>query len=603
MIRTMSAQENFYQKYYSIILPLGTLRAVFAYGNIMVMAGSNDMDEQQCREAVYSNDWYDLILRNDDIVEGLTESDCLIRLDGAYQMWYFHRDMLPQTNFGTYTYSAVPKCLTPLSERALDASGILHIRNQPNLALTGEGVLVGIVDSGISYEDDAFRFEDGKSRIVSIWDQTVQDGTPPQNYVFGQEYTQEMLNEALMNENPLLTVPENDPLGHGTMVASLAAGSVNSLSGFSGAAPYADIAVVKLKEAKQYLRDFYFISDGAAAYQENDVMLGIDYLNRLAVARGQPLVLLVALGTNNGTHAGNSYLSNFLDDIGRRRRRVVVTASGNEANARHHYYAQLLDRDSVETVEINVERNMSGFFVEMWSAEPQLFEVAVVSPAGERLSRIPADRGGRREYSFVLEGTTLTVDYRIVGARSTNQLIYLRFTRPTKGIWKILVFPKNFIYGAFHMWLPISAFLESPVYFLSANPDTTLTVPGTARVAMTVGGYNDRNGALFLESGRGFTLTGAIKPDFVAPAVDITASDGLEYTGTSCGAAITAGAAAMYMEWAVVRGNQPAANTADVKGEFIRGAVQEGGRLYPNREWGYGKLNLTQTFLNLAGLS
>ena len=561
------------------------------------------MDEQQCREAAYSNEWYDLMLRNDDIVEGMAETECLMKLDGAYQMWYFSRDMLPEINFGTYTYSAVPKCLTPLSERALDASGILHIRNQPNLSLTGEGVLIGVVDSGISYQDAAFRYEDGSSRIVSIWDQTVEDGTPPMDYFYGQEYTQEMINEALASTNPLLTVPENDPVGHGTAVASIAAGSIDSRTGFSGAAPYADLAVVKLKEAKQYLREFYFIPDGAVAYQENDIMLGIDYLNRLATARNQPLVLLIALGTNNGTHGGNSYLSNFLDDIGQRRRRVVAVAAGNEANARHHYYGQVFDKDSVETVEVNVERTMSGFSIEMWSAEPQLFEVAIVSPAGERLSRIPAERIGRREYTFVLEGTTLSVDYRIVGTRSANQLIYLRFDRPTKGIWKILVFPKNYIYGAFHMWLPISEFLESPVYFLSANPDTTLTVPSTARVPMTVGGYNDLSGALFLESGRGYTITGSIKPDFVAPAVDITDAGGQEHTGTSCSAAITAGAAAMFMEWAVVRGNLPAANTADVKSEFIRGAVQDIGQLYPNREWGYGKLNLTQTFLILAGLS
>ena len=561
------------------------------------------MDEQLCREAVYSNDWYDLMLRKDDIVEGMTEAECLMKLDGAYQMWYFRRDMLPDINFGTYTYSAVPKCLTPLSERALDASGILSIRNQPNLALTGQGVLIGIVDSGISYEDAAFRCEDGSSRIVSIWDQTVEDGTPPENYFYGQEYTQEMINEALSNENPLLIVPENDPVGHGTAVASIAAGSIDPVSGFSGAAPYADLAVVKLKDAKQYLRDFYFIPEGAVAYQENDVMLGIDYLNRLATERNQPLVLLVALGTNNGTHGGNSYLSNYLDDIGQRRRRVAVVAAGNEANARHHYYEQVMDKDSVGTVEVNVERTMSGFAIEMWSAEPQLFEVAVVSPAGERLSRIPAERLGRREYSFVLEGTTLTVDYRIVGTRSANQLIYLRFDRPTKGIWKILVFPKNYIYGSFHMWLPISAFLESPVYFIASNPDTTLTVPSTARVPITVGGYNDRSGSLYLESGRGYTITGSIKPDFVAPAVDITGAGGMEHTGTSYGAAITAGAAAMFMEWAVVRGNLSAANTADVKSEFIRGAVQESGQLYPNREWGYGKLNLARTFLNLAGLS
>lgn len=561
------------------------------------------MDEQQCREAVYSNDWYDLMLRNEDVVPGMEEAECLMKLGGDYQMWYFRKDMLPEINFGTYTYSAVPKCFTPLSQQALDASGILQIRNQPNLALTGQGVLIGIVDSGISYEDAAFRYEDGTSRIVAIWDQTVEDGIPPAPYIYGKEYTQEMLNEALANENPLLVIPENDPVGHGTAVASIAAGSIDANSGFSGAAPYADLAIVKLKEAKQYLRDFYFIPQDAVAYQENDIMLGIDYLNRLATARNQPLVVLVALGTNNGTHSGNSYLSSFLDDIGQRRRRAVVAASGNEANARHHYYGQIFDAEDIGTVEVNVEQTMSGFFIEMWATEPELYEIAVVSPSGERLSRISAERIGRREYSFVLEGTTLTVDYRIVGTRSANQLIYLRFTKPSKGIWKILVFPKNYVNGTFHMWLPVSAFLSSPVYFLSSSPDITLTVPSTAWVPITVGGYNDRSGALFLESGRGYTVTGAIKPDFVAPAVDITGAGGLEYTGTSFAAAITAGAAAMFLEWAVVRGNLSAANTADVKSELIRGARQEAGQLYPNREWGFGKLDLAQTFLNLAGLS
>ena len=332
-------------------------------------------------------------------------------------------------------------------------------------------------------------------------------------------------------------------------------------------------------------------------------MLAVDYLNRLALARGQALVILVALGTNNGAHGGETYLASFLDDVGQRRRRVIVTAAGNEANARHHYYGDIADRESYATVEINVERSMNGFFAEMWSREPDLYEIAVVSPAGERLSRIASERQGRREYVFILEGTTLTVDYRIVGTRTANQMIFLQFERPSKGVWKILVYPKNYVYGTFHMWLPISAFLESPVYFLSSNPDVTLTVPGTASAPMTVAGYDDGSGALYLDSGRGYTTDGSIKPDFAAPAVNVEGPEGMEHTGTSYAAAITAGAAAMFLEWAVVRGNLPAANTADVKSEFIRGAVQTPGMLYPNREWGYGKLDLARTFLNLAGLS
>ncbi len=152
------------------------------------------------------------------------------------------------------------------------------------------------------------------------------------------------------------------------------------------------------------------------------------------------------------------------------------------------------------------------------------------------------------------------------------------------------------------MWLPISAFLESPVYFLSSSPDTTLTIPGTAHVPMTVGGYNDAEGSLFLNSGRGYTINGGVKPDFAAPSVNIEGTGRQLHTGTSYAAAITAGAAAMYMEWAVVRGNIPGANSMDVKDDFIRGADQETGELYPNREWGYGKLDLAGTFLYLAGL-
>ncbi len=544
------------------------------------------MDFEACREAVYSNEWYDFMLRKDDPLPEEGDDMCLMDMDGSYQSWYYRPVNLPSINFKTYSYKAVPKCFTPLSAQALDASGILRIRNQPNLSLTGEGVLIGIVDTGIDFANQAFRYADGSSRIIAVWDQTIQDGTPPKPYFYGQEYTQEMINEALANENPLLFVQVNDPIGHGTAVASIAAGSVDEATGFSGAAPHADIAVVKLKQAKQYLRDFYFIPEGAAAYQENDIMLGIDYLNRLAAARSQPLVLLVALGTNHGSHSGNSYLSSYLNDIGQRRMRAVVVAAGNEANERHHFYGKLYSSEEIVTVEVNVERAMNGFSIEMWAQEPELYEVAVVSPAGERISRIPASRESRQEYRFVLEGTKFSVDYQIVGNLSANQLIFLRFERPSKGVWKILVYPKNFVYGMFHMWLPISAFLESPVYFLSSSPDTTLTIPGTARVPMTVGGYNDADGALFLSSGRGYTFSGAVKPDFAAPAVDIESAGGKMYTGTACGAAISAGAAAMYMEWAVVRGNIPGANSMDVKDDFIRGAAQETGQLYPNREWG-----------------
>lgn len=561
------------------------------------------MADERCRQAAQSDEWYDLILRREDVIPKGASVTCVQRLEGDYQIWYVRRSGLPELNFGTYTYSAVPKCFTTLSERALDASGILQVRGQPSLNLTGDGVLIGIVDSGIDYTSGAFRFEDGSSRILSVWDQSAVDGEPPEGYFYGREYTKEQLDLALQSDTPYALVPPLDTNGHGTDLAAAAAGSVNARAESSGAAPYAALAVVRLKEAKQYLRDYYFIPEGAPAYQENDIILGIDYLHRLADARGLPLVLVVALGTNNGSHGGDSYLEQYLDGIGQQRRRVVVSATGNEANARHHYYGKLQDPDAYDTVEINVESRMAGFCAELWSVEPELYEIAVISPAGERLSRIPAEQLGRQTYTFVLEGTRLSVDERMIGNRSARQLIFMRFEQPSAGIWRILVYPKNPVFGVYHMWLPIRPFLASPVYFLSSSPDVTLTVPATARIPVTVGGYNDENGALYLDSGRGYTTDGTLKPELCAPAVSVENPTGAMVTGTSAAAAITAGACAMFMEWAVVRGNLPAANTADVKGALIRGVAQSQSLLYPNREWGYGKLDLAQTFLVLAGLS
>lgn len=566
------------------------------------MDNSDNILQSECSQAVYDNDWYDLILKRGDVPENFLDNVCRMSVNGSYQVWYYPRTGLPPLEFETYSYNAVPKCFAPQSVSALEESGILSVRSQPNLELTGAGVLIGIIDSGIDYMNQAFRYEDGSSRIAAIWDQTASEGEAPEGFFYGQEYTREEINTALSSENPRQLIPEYDPTGHGTSVAAVAAGSIDEQSGFSGAAPYADIAVVKLKEAKQYLREFYFIPDDAPAYQENDIMLGIEYLNRLADARDQPLVLMLALGTNNGSHGGSSFLSALLDDIGLRNRRAVVVAAGNEANARHHYYGSILSAQEQETVEINVEREMNGFFLEMWCEEPELYEVAVIAPSGERFDRVRAGRVSHFEYRFVLEGTRLSVDYRVISGRSADQLIYLRFERPSSGIWRIIVYPRDYVNGHFDMWLPVSGFLASPVYFLRSNPDTTITVPGCARLPMTVGGYNDANGALYLDSGRGYTINGAIKPDLAAPAIDIPDGSGNLLTGTSYAAAITAGAAALYLEWAIVRGNAPITNSVNVKNELLRGAYRQPGELYPNREWGYGRLDIAQTMRNLAGL-
>ncbi len=558
-----------------------------------------------CVNAVYSDEYYDLIVETDNQRERYALPPCLQEIDSSYVVGYWPREGLPPFQVTNYTYTAIPKLFTTLDELSMEASGITQLQNQPTLSLKGQGVLIGIIDTGIDYQNPLFRNADGSTRIAAVWDQTRREGPAPEHFLYGAEYRAERIDEALSSENPLTVVPVTDENGHGTYVASLAAGGEDPGRAFVGAAPYAAIGVVKLKEAKPFLRDFFFVGEETAAFQENDIMAGAAYLDRLANELDMPLSLCVSLGTNWGSHGGVSPLSGVLDGLVRKRKRSVSVAAGNEANRRHHYRGIVAENGAFDNVEINVGEDMPGFTLELWSLVSETFTVEIVSPTGERIPRL-SPQNVRREYTFIFENTRVSVDKNISFASNDLQLIFMRFAAPSPGIWNIRVYGENVFRGEYHMWLPLEALLGGEVFFLNSNPDTTFTVPGGARFPMTVGGYDDRTGSIYLDSGRGYTIEGAVKPDFVAPAVGVLGAGQrntiVPRTGTSAAAAITTGAAALLLEWAVVRGNYPRLTSGDIKGLFIRGADRDTQRQYPNREWGYGKLNLYKSFSSIRTL-
>lgn len=525
---------------------------------------------------------------------------CIQRIDEDFDILYYPREGLPPLSLGDYSYSEIPKCFGLLDRTAVEASGILQLQIQPALSLTGEGVLVGFVDTGIDYTNSLFRYEDGSSRIVSIWDQTIEDGTPPPGILYGAEYRTEQINEALASENPYDIVPTQDENGHGTFLAGVAAGGMDVENDFIGAAPNAMLAVVKLKEAKQYLRDFFFVKDGVAAYQENDVMMAIAYLDGLANEMNLPLVVCLGLGSSNGSRAGNSHLSTYLNYLCTRRKRSVVVANGNEAGTRHHFKGQLGEGQEYEEAEINVAEEGSGFFVELWAAVPELLEVSVTSPTGEEMQRVPVREGRAAVYNFIFEGTTVSVDYRIEAKTTGNLLIYLRFLNPRRGIWKVRVYPQDTISGVYNMWLPLQQFTEGDIFFLRSNPDITLTIPSSAAQVISVGAYDAANRSLYADSSRGYSTTGVVKPDFAAPGVNVYGPDRrgnyIRQTGTSAAAAITAGAVAQVMQWAIVERNAPAISNAGIKNMLIRGTTQPAPLDFPNTGWGYGALNVYNSF-------
>ena len=229
------------------------------------------------------------------------ESDAgTTRLNDRYSVIHLPGSEFSMCGLGTYPYHTFPGIYTLNSNISLEQSGINVVRNNPNLSLFGQGILIGIVDTGIEYRHEAFLNPDGSTRLFSIWDQTITDGEPPAGFTFGTEYNKTMINMALRTQEPLAVVPSIDELGHGTMLAGIAAGSRRETDNFSGVAPEAELVVVKLPLAKQLNRKIFSIPSDTVCYQESNIIIGIEYVLSIAQRLNRPL--LICIGTVSYTH-------------------------------------------------------------------------------------------------------------------------------------------------------------------------------------------------------------------------------------------------------------------------------------------------------------
>lgn len=559
-----------------------------------------------CKERILSNDYADVILDftlPDEFLGRLNLDYCFRKLDDEFGVAYVERRAAPVLSLGAYNYASIPKLyglMQTFKAENLMEMGNIRIQNPP-LSLQGNGVIIGFIDTGIRYQSEVFIDSEGNSRVLSIWDQTIQDGKPPEGFLYGTEYTRAEINRALRSGAPLDIVPSTDINGHGTAMASAAAGSVlNQGLRFRGAAPQADIAVVKLKGAKDYLRDFYLVDDSAEAYQENDVMEAVKYLERMAIVFERPVVIVLGIGTNMGSHKGSSPLGAYMNGIASKRSRAIVVCGGNEGDKEHHYSGTV-----PEQVEIRIGENVKGFCMELWGCRVDTYSAYIRSPGGEMSSIIDFRNGIDNEVTFLFDRTRIYAGIVLVEQRSGDELIFFRFVNPTPGVWSIIVSPSEQERlrgtGCFNIWLPITEFINGTVQFLEPNPEVTLTEPAYVDNVITISAYNGINGSWFPESGRGFAGDKMIKPDLSAPGVEVSTSLG-NRTGSSLAAALSAGCIAQFMEWAIVEGNSPFVDSIGIKSYFIRGASRENNIIYPDTRWGFGKINVNGTFETLARL-
>ncbi len=492
--------------------------------------------------------------------------------------------------------------------------------------LNGRGVLLAVLDSGITWDLEVFRKTDGSTRIRYLWDQTVtweqmvtqnqivpertddvRYGKLPDGFSLGTEYTAEEINAALQMSalDRYRLLPSRDLSGHGTAVAGIAAGkSADGL--YTGAAPEAELIVVKLG-----------LPENSGGVEEGfprttEILRGVTYALRKAGQLNMPLVINLSFGNSYGSHDGSSLLERFLDNASEIGKTVICVGSGNEGAARGHFAGNITRDSRVELAVGNYERSLN---IQLWKNYSDVFRVRLQSPGGEEAELTTNIQGGK--YTLRLEQTRILVYLGEPLPYAVAQEIYLEMIPVTgsyidAGIWAIRLEPVMTVTGQYYLYLPAGNGRGDSTGFYRSTPQMTLTVPSTATKVITVGAYDpvydtyaDFSGRGYADSTRtiGVAAAGLTKPDLVAPGVNILAPDVygsfLPVTGTSFATPIVGGAAALLMEWGIVRGNDPFLYGEKVKAYLRKGARPlRGEREYPNDRVGYGKLCVAESFPN-----
>lgn len=462
--------------------------------------------------------------------------------------------------------------------------------------LTGRGVLIAILDSGITYGLPEFRDNEGRTRIRYLWDQTLrptEQRRPPEGFSVGVEFSAEEINAALAadsRQQQFELLPSADTSGHGTAVAGIAVG--NS-TGYRGVAGEAELLIVKLG-----------VADALGFPRTTEIMRAVTYAVDKAIELQMPLVVNLSFGNTYGAHDGSSLLERFLDNASEIGRTVVCVGSGNEGAGGGHL-AGSLERAGAGSgtgagaragagtgtgagaragagtaaaasylpaeIELAVAQYERSLNVQLWKNYSDVYRIFLRSPGGQETELPFQVEGGK--YTLRLEQTEILVYMGEPLPYSTAQEIYLDMIPlgapyVNSGIWTVRLVPVEAVTGNYYFYLPSSAVRSENTRFYRPTPDVTLTIPSTASKVITVGAYDSIYDTYADFSGRGYAdeqrtigvvTAGLAKPDLAAPGVNILAPDiygGYSpVTGTSFATPIVSGSAALLMEWGIVRGN------------------------------------------------
>lgn len=451
----------------------------------------------------------------------------------------------------------------------------------PPLSLTGNGVLVGFVDSGIDLTHPDFQDSNGNSRVLFLWDQT-RDEYPPDGYLFGTEYNNEQINEALRMGKTL----SKDESGHGTATAGIACGNGNASNGrYRGIAPEAELIVVKMRKNKGLYP------------RTTELLSGIDYCIRKALKFNRPLVLNISFGNNYGSHTGNSLSELYLNRVSLLGRISIIAAAGNEGASPVHTSGFL---DQTVNVDFSISERQTSLNIQLWKDYADIVRIRLRTPSGTEYTL--SDNFGTNIET--LDQTRIAFYNSAPSPFQRLQEYYFEFFPIadsfylTSGVWSLIIEPISIKNGAFEMWLPSASSLNGATRFLSPDPYNTLTIPSSANSVITVGAYDAKTNTPADFSGRGAAAMPNLltKPDLVAPGVSIIVPSfpgGYQtVSGTSFAAPFVTGSAALLMEWGIVKRNNLFLYGEQLKTWLIAGAKELPGYPIPNPRTGWGALCL-----------
>lgn len=492
----------------------------------------------------------------------------------------------------------------------INVDDIASVKINKYLDLTGSGVVVGVVDTGIDYLNREFIREDGTSRIIRLWDQTIQSDKNPNLYI-GTEYKNDEINEAIKMNNggggdPYSIVPSKDEVGHGTSMAGII-GARGYNKNIEGIANDCDFIVVKLLPSQNYAN---ILSQNnlpiVPVYNSSEVLSAINYISQYSKELNRPMVLYLGVGSNNGSHDGGNMVSRFITLVSTENNIVCVAGTGNSGNVEGHSTNFISRQGEVKSSELLISKQINVFKLEVWIKSPNRMALNIISPNGEESGYIRPNLNTKDTRQFYLSNTNVDIIGYDPESFSGNQLFILNFKGIKPGIWKISLRGEYVIDGRYDIWLDDKSLLPEGTKFLNPNPYNTLTIPSTAEGVITVAYYNGVTNSIVSSSGKGFNTNFLINPSITTDGVNILAiSAGSDVekkvSGSSAATAIVAGACALLAQWGRVDGNDTSLYPIKLRSLLIYSATRNELYEYPNETFGYGALNLLDVFRVMSG--